>query len=168
MPRFGHTWHFAIEVEGYNPECDQNRRVDVWAARQLLTRDDNSVYVPHFAGRLQHAVGSLLSDPQHSRGRPYPALSVADNYRRLRAEEDNTDFLSYRFMDWGPTADNVSMLLFREGGTAYLPYSFCWPARAEPGEVFVAELPEWELAAVLHGAAWSLMWDWADRSKWPK
>jgi hypothetical protein len=28
-------------------------------------------------------------------------------------------------------------------------------------------LPEWELAGVLHDAAWAIMWDWADRSKWP-
>ncbi len=74
-------------------------------------------------------------------------------------------------MHWGPTADNVSALLFREGDTAYLAFSFCWPDgqdQAESGRVFVAEVPAWELARVLHDAAWALMWDWADRSKWPK
>lgn len=93
---------------------------------------------------------------------------MADNYRRLRAEEDNRQYLSYRFMDWGPTADNVGMLLFREGGTAYLPFAF-WRADhhqpAELGQVFVAELPVWELARVLHDAGWAIMWAWADRSK---
>jgi hypothetical protein len=144
--------------------------VDVWAAGRWLTCDDHFVYVPHFAGCLQRSVGGLLSDRRRRRGRPYPDLSVADNYRRLRADAavDNTEYRSYLFMDWGPTADNVSMLLFEEGGTAYLPFSFWRPDHhipAELGQVFVAELPVWELATVLHDAAWTLMWDWADRSK---
>ncbi|OWK37830.1 hypothetical protein [Fimbriiglobus ruber] len=168
--RFGDRSRFAVEVGESHSDTDAARRVDVWAAGVWLTCDDNNVYVPHFAGCLQHAVGYLLSDPQCSCGRPYPELSVADNYRRLwgGAQTDNAQYLSYRFMHWGPTADNVSMLLFREAGTAYLPFSFCWPVRAELGQVFVAQLPEWELAAVLHDTAWALMWDWADRSRWPK
>ena len=123
---YGELTRFAITVAEVLSDNGGSRRVDVWAADRWLTCDDNSVYVPHFAGSLQHAVGSLLSDPRHSRGRPYPELSVADNYRRLRADAktDNTEYLAYRFMDWGATADNVSMLLFREGGTAYLPFSF--------------------------------------------
>jgi hypothetical protein len=150
-----------------------SRRVDVWAADRWLTCDDNNVYVPHLAGCLQRAVGSLLCDPRNRRGRPYPALSVEENYRRLLAdaETDNTEFLAHRFMDWGPTADNVGMFLFREEGTAYLPFSFWRPDHHDPserGKVFVAELPEWELARVLHDAAWALMWDWADRRSWPR
>jgi hypothetical protein len=167
----GHASRFAITVGEVLREDGQSRRVDVYAANRWLTCADNNVYAPFFAGCLQHAVSRLLSDPHYSRGRPYPELSVADNYRRLAAEDDNKEYLSYRFMHWGPTADNVSMILFREAGTAYLPFSFCWPDGQDPsemGHVFVAELPEWELAGVLHDAAWALMWDWADRSKWPK
>ena len=61
-------------------------------------------------------------------------------------------------MHWGPTSDNVGMLLFREKGVAYLPFSFVWPDRqdlTDLGKVLLAELPEWELAAVLHDAAWA-------------
>lgn len=170
---FGQLTRFAITVGEILSDNGGSRRVDVWAADRWLTCDDNNVYVPHVAGCLQHAVRGLLSDPRACRGRPYPELSVEDNYRRLRAaaETDNGEYLSYRFMDWGPTADNVGMLLFREEGTAYLPFAFCRPDHHDPselGKVFVAELPEWELAGVLHDAAWALMWDWADRSKWPK
>jgi hypothetical protein len=167
---FGHRTRFAITVGEVPSDSGSLRRVDVWAANRWLTCDDNNVFIPHFARCLQHEIGYLLSDPQHRRGRPHAALSVADNYRRLRAdaETENTEYLTYRFMNWGPTADNVSMLLFREGGTAYLPFSF-WRADHhvpfELGQVFVAELPEWELAAVLHDAAWAFTWDWADRSK---
>jgi hypothetical protein len=159
---FGHQSRFAITVGEYLNDDGNSRRVDVWAADRWLTCDDNSVYIPHFAGCLQRAVGFLLSNPQHGRGRPYPDLSVADNYRRLQAdaETDNTEYLSYRFMGWGPTADNVTMLLFREGRVAYLPFSFWRPDHHDPtelGQVFVSELPEWELAAVLHDAASALL-----------
>jgi hypothetical protein len=168
---FGQDTRFAITVGEILSDNGGSRCVDVWAADRWLTCDDNNVYVPHFAGCLQHAVSGLLVDPAYPRGRPFSELSVAENYRRLRAEDDNTEFLSYRFMDWGPTADNVGMLLFREGGTAYLPFAFWRPDHHQPaelGQVFVAELPVWELARVLHDAAWAIMWGWADRSRWPK
>jgi hypothetical protein len=167
---YGRLTRFAITVGEVVSEDGGSRRVDVWAADRWLTCDDDQVYVLYFAGRLQQAARDLMTDPGCRRGRPYPDLSVEDNYRRLLAdaETDNTEYRSYRFMDWGPTADNVGMLLFREGGAAYLPFSFLRPdhhAPSERGKVFVAELPEWELALVLHDAAWALMLDWAVRSK---
>lgn len=168
---FGDRSRFAVEVGEFVGESDAHRRVDVWAAGVLLTCDDNHVYVPHFAGCLQHAVSRVLDDPTYRRlRRPDPETCIADNFRRLRAEEDNSEFWSYRFMHWGPTADNVMMLLFREDGVAYLPFAFWRPDHHDPselGQVFVAELPERELAMVLHDAAWFVMWAWADRSKWP-
>ncbi len=107
----------------------------------------------------------LLRDPQLRRGRPHPELSIEENFRRLRtdAEADNAEY--YGFMDWGPTADNVSMLLFQEGNIAYLPFTFWRPSHRKPlelGKVFVAELPEWELARVLLDATCAIMEDWAD------
>jgi hypothetical protein len=123
--RFGDRSRFAVEVG----DCWQGgpgvRVVDVWAADRWLTCDDNHALVTHFAGMLQRAVGSLLAEePRYRRvvDRPYPDLSVADNHRRLcaDAETDNSEYLACRFMDWGPTADNVRMHLFREGDTAWL------------------------------------------------
>ncbi len=170
---YGQLARFAITVGGILSDNGGSRRVDVWAADRWLTCDDNIVYVPHFAGCLQRALRGLLSDPGCRRGRPYPGLSVEDNYCRLRvdAANDNAEYLAYRFMDWGPTADNVGMLLFRVNGTAHVPFSFWRPDHHDPselGRVFVAELPEWELAQVLSDAAWALKWDWAERSKWPR
>jgi hypothetical protein len=93
-------------------------------------------------------------------------------YRKL-CDEANDDGLvdHFRFMSWGPTADNVRMLIFREGDTAILPFEFHRPDHHKPrerGQVFVAELPWRELAEVLHNAAWHLMWVWSDRSNWPR
>jgi hypothetical protein len=170
---FGSRSRFAIDVDRILNDTGSSRRVDVCAAGRWLTTVDNSVYVPHFAGCLERTVGFLLTAPQDLRfQRPYPNLSIADNYCRLRADraaDKNDDFLVYRFMDWGPTADNLSALLFLEGDTAFIPFSFVWESERDPvelGKVFVAELPVWELATVLHKASWALMWDWADRSKW--
>jgi hypothetical protein len=60
------------------------------------------------------------------------------------------------------------MHLFRESGIAFLPFSFWREGHHDPaelGKVFVAELPVWELARVLHEAAWHLAWAWSDRSR---
>ena len=176
--RFGDRASFAIEVgellaeeNGSVPQDPSIRLVDVWAGGRWLTCDDNHVYVPHFAGMLSNEVSSLPKNLQGERlARPWPELSVADNFRRLRNEADSGDnrqYLAYRFMDWGPSADNVSALLFCEGGMAFIPLSF-WRERhhdpAELGQVFVVELPALELVAVLHEAAWALIWGWSDRS----
>ncbi|MGL6074967.1 MAG: hypothetical protein ACRC8S_12475 [Fimbriiglobus sp.] len=170
MGQHGHDSRFSFTIGEDLRQCGSSRRVDVAAAGRRLTCADNNVNTAFFAGRLEHELRKLLSDPQERRGRPHPSLSVADNYRRLRdeAKEDNTEYLSYRFMDWGPTADNVAMLMFRENGTVHLPFSFVWPDGQDPselGKIYVAELPEWELAMTLHNAAWELMWGWAVHSK---
>jgi hypothetical protein len=169
--RYGYRSRFAINVGELLCDSGSLRRVDVLAGDHWLTCDDNSVYVPHFIGCLQWSIKDLLRDPKHRRGRPFSELSVEENYRRLDTESDNTEFLKYRFMDWGPTADNVQMLLFREAGTAFLPFSFWRPNHHDPadlGQVFVAELREWELAAVLHDAACELIRDWAARRQSPE
>ena len=94
--------------------------------------------------------------------RPYPDLSPADNHRRLCAETkagDNGTYLRYRFLDWGPTTDNVSAHLFLADGVASIPFSFRRESHHDPserGQVFVAELPERELVQVLHKTAWAL------------
>jgi|GEM_PF-3482206 len=167
---FGDRSRFAVALGEFSGDNDSYCEVDVWAADCWLTCDDNHAYIPHFAGMLERSVRYLLREPPEYRRtqRPYPELSPADNHRRLctDAKTDNSEYLDYRFMDWGPTADNVRMHLFREGDTAFLPFSF-WRAGhhkpAELGQVFVAELPWRELAAVLHDAAWGLMWVWVSR-----
>ncbi|QJW98653.1 hypothetical protein FTUN_6248 [Frigoriglobus tundricola] len=161
---FGDQSRFAIALGQFSGENDSFCEVDVWAADCWLTCDDNHTYIPHFAGTLERSVRFLLRGPQYRRtGRPDPELSPADNHRRLcaDAETDNGEYPGYRFMDWGPTADNVRMHLFREGGTAFLPFSFWREGHHKPaelGQVFVAEVPWRGLAGVTHEAAWGLMW----------
>jgi hypothetical protein len=160
-------------VRDVNRETDGSRRVvDVYAAGCWLTCEDNQVYVPVFAGVVAESLRKLLLNPQiNQRPLPYPELSATDNYRRLKANADAFDDAEWRaskFMKWGVTADNVGMLLFRHHDMAILPFSFLRPDHPMPserGQVFVAELPIWELTAILHDVAWLLMWGWKDRNK---
>jgi hypothetical protein len=103
--------------------------------------------------------------------RPWPELPVLENFRRLQAHADAGDngrYLAYHFMNWGPTADNVSAVLFCEDGQAQIPFAFARPKRgsetSDLDQVFLAELPALELAEVLHSAAWMLITNWSDRS----
>ena len=153
--RFG----FVIGGPAHGP-----REVDVYAAGRWLTCDDSRAYVPQFRDGLMRTIGGLLEDGVAERfRRPYPELSPEDNHRRLWADAeagDNAAYLAYRFMDWGPTTDNVIAHLFLENDTALIPFSFWRPTHHEPSEreqVFLAELPQRELLRVLHGAAWELM-----------
>jgi hypothetical protein len=141
----------------------RTRQVDVYAAEHWLTCDDHNVYVPQFVESLRQDIGELLfGDACRRRRRPYPDCSPEENHRRLLAQAeagDNSRFLELYFMDWGPTADNVSATLFLEDGVAFMPFSFWRPEHHDPtelGKIFVAELPERELLHILHEAAWEL------------
>lgn len=153
MPRFGHPWHFAIEVEGPHPTSNILHRVDLWAARQLLTCDDHWAFVSQFCRSLEHAIGWLLNDPDVPF--PWPDLSPAENHRRLLETNDHRR-QRHRFLDWGPTTDNVAAFLFLRDRDAIITFEFGRPTHHKPedlGHVFVAELPERELLRVLHAAA---------------
>jgi hypothetical protein len=170
---FGFTSRFAIHLlDSHRHNEPALCRIEAWAAHRCLTADEHYAYLPSLIGDLQWTIASLQCHPRAaSIARPFLELSAAENHRRLAADAavgDNRDYLAYRFLQGEPTGDNVVMHLFREGGIAYLPFSFCrddhQPA-SELGQVFVAELLDWELARVLHDAAWTLVWRWADRNK---
>lgn len=152
LPRFGHTWNFAVEVERRDPDNPQLRRVDLWAARQLLTRDDPWAYVPQFCLSVERTISWLLREPKI--GLPWPDLAPAENHRRLLAADDGSRE-PYWFPMWGPTTDNVTGNLFRRERDVIFTFEFWRPTHhipADLGRVFVAELPEQELLLVMHEA----------------
>ncbi len=167
VQRFGSRSTFAFEI-GENHESHSDlRKVDVYAEGRRLTCDDNVVYVPQFLNALTCDLDRLVFPPDPKRDLPpNPGLSPTENHKYLRelAMEDNRLHLYHRFMDWGPTADNVSMHFFRENGIIHLPFSFCRDAHHvvdEIGTVFCATLSESELRLTFHQTAWRLMWDWS-------
>ena len=166
MDRFGSRDTFAFEISSLDPHADI-RVVDVFAAGIHLTCDDNTVYVPQFLGSLTLDLDRLIAPRDDRRDTlPYPDLSPMENHSQLLAvaEDDNSDYLFHRFMDWGPTADNVSMTFFRDANTVVLPFNFWRESHhdhGQLGQVFVANVAIEELRLTFHRAAWKLMWDWS-------
>jgi len=126
--------------------------VDIWAAGVELTCDDNAAFVPQFCHAVEATVTWLLSELNLNL--PYPELSPEGNHRRLHEGEWH-DLRSYRFMDWGPTTDNVLSFIFSRGTDMLITFEFLretHPRSEEIGKVFVAEMPERQLLRCLHQA----------------
>jgi hypothetical protein len=153
---FGDRARLAVEVgEWSGPAL---RRVDLWAASQWLTCDDNTVFVPQFRWYVSKTAASLRA----GQGAPLPfaGLSAAAAHRRIIAgtgSEEEDDALRTRFRvfgDWGPTTDNLEAFLFRDGEHLEITWQF-WREehlRRHPehaGMVFAVEIGAAELAGLL-------------------
>ncbi|WP_448321049.1 hypothetical protein [Streptomyces sp. CO7] len=152
---------FAAEVGEPGPLC----RVDLWAAGRWLTCGDNMVYVPQFRHDVLDAAAWLRSGG----GSPLPfdGWSATAAHRRLRqlaGEESEAGYRMhsrFRFLDWGPTTDNVTAYLFRHGGHLVITAEF-WREDhllrhpEDVGAVFVVELPTDECIRILEGIAAAL------------
>jgi hypothetical protein len=137
------------------------RRVDIWAAGQWLTCDDNMAYVPQLRSSLQHDRARL--DSINASPSPFPGLPPAAVHRQLLADEDGLRE-RWRFLHWGPTTDNVLGHLFRDGDHLVITVEICRQEhfRRHPehiGAVFVAEIEAEELGGILQNAAAALTRD---------
>lgn len=137
------------------------RRVDLWAAGEWLTCDDNVAFVAQFRSAVRDTAAWVRSG--HGSPLPFTGLSPAATHRRLYAgvgedgetEEGNELRSEFRFLDrWGPTTDNLLAMLFRDGDNLVITLEF-WReehlrAHAEHvGEVFVIEIQATEFAGIL-------------------
>jgi hypothetical protein len=171
MKRFGSRSTFAMEICDPDPTTPDLRIVDVYADGRWLTCADNVVYAPQFAGSVCDDLERVISEHLPQRDNiPFPDHTVEENHCRmleLAADIDNEMcelHENHRFMDWGPTADNVTMHLFRTNEMAVLPFSFWRKNHHAPEEldsVFCATIPIHELRLILHRTTWLLIWDWA-------
>jgi len=159
---FGSRDTFAIEVGDYIDGSDNLRTVDIWAGNHYLTCDDNDVYVPQFVGSILYDLELLRAVPgQRYTQRPFPKKTFAENLKFLLnlpedIEQDDGSRFDYLFMQWGPTVDNISALLFREIGIANLVFQFWRDTHSvadEKGEIFTVSIPEQELVNTLSEAA---------------
>lgn len=139
------------------------RRVDLWAAGQWLTCDDNTAFVPQFRRSVANTAAWLRAG--HGAPVPFAGLSAPSAHRRLVAgtgHEDDDDALRRRFRffgDWGPTTDNVEAFLFRDSeGRLEVTCQF-WREEhlrthpAHVGRIFAVEIPAPELASLLEDLA---------------
>lgn len=152
---------FAAEVGEWEHSL---LRVDLWAAGQWLTCDDNMAFVGQFRSNVMDTVAWLRSGA--SSPLPFDGLPPEATHRRLmhRAGADDETEEEYRFrsqfrvLSWGPTTDNVTAHLFCDADRLVLTLQF---RREEhllrhpdhAGKVFVAEVPTEEFIGILEGLA---------------
>jgi hypothetical protein len=148
---FGNPQGFAIEL-GSSFETSPTsglRVVDIWAAGRELCCDDNRVFVPQFCLSIEATITWLLWD--HDLSLPSPDLSPEENHRRVKTDPKERE--GYRFLDWGPTTDNLTAFLFQRDRSMLITFEF-WrethPRPHEIGQVYVAEVPDKELLRCLH------------------
>jgi hypothetical protein len=154
--RLGTIERFALELGKQHRGL---RRVDVWAAGQWLTCDDNVAYAAQLQQSMRRdlaRLGSLNDSPF-----PFPCLSPAAGHRQLLADEGELRE-GWQFLEWGPTTDNVLAHLLPDGNHLAITVSF-WREehlRRHPehaGAVFVTEIAAEELAGILQGAIAALV-----------
>lgn len=151
----GDRHRFAVEVG----EKDHGlRRVDLWAAGQWLTCDDNMAFVAQLRRTVRETADCLRSGEVAPL--PWSDLSPEANHRRLllgsrTPDASDADLRSrYRGLEWGPTTDNLISSLFRNRDSLTLTFEF-WrkehllthPPHA--GHVFVVEVPVPEFVGIL-------------------
>lgn len=153
---FGDKRRFAAEIgEWSGPTL---RRVDLWAADQWLTCEDNTVYTTHFqyeVGRTAEQLRSRQVSPL-----PFAGLSPEATHRRLMTgdgDEEKDDELRGRFWlfhRWEPTTDNVLALVFRSGDEVVITFQFWREAYLSQhpehaGAVFATKIEAEVLAGIL-------------------
>lgn len=153
----GDKHRFAAEVGEWDQALCQ---VNLWAAGQWLTCDDNMAFIKQFRRAVLDTTAWLRS----GNGSPvtFDGLSPEATHRRLmlRAGADDETEADYEFrsrfgaLDWGPPTDNVTVHLFRDGDCLVITLQF-WreehlikhPEHA--GKVFVVEIPTAEFVGIL-------------------
>ncbi|MFD3595746.1 hypothetical protein ACFWU5_23730 [Nocardia sp. NPDC058640] len=151
----GEKGRFAAEV---GDGTSGLRRVDLWAADQWLTCDDNMVFVEQF----RHAVQQTAASVRSGRIPPLPSvgLSPVDTHRRFATATDDDPICQVReqfwFLHWGPTTDNVQAFAFLDADHLVITWQFWREAhlRNHPdhaGRVFEMKIECAQFAEILEG-----------------
>ncbi|MBC7301866.1 MAG: hypothetical protein H5T78_13020 [Nocardia sp.] len=149
----GEKNRFAVEVGDW---ASGLRRVDLWAADQWLTCDDNMVFIEQFRRSVEQTAVSVRS------GRvpplPFAGLSAVATHRRFGTAAADDPICELReqfwFLHWGPTTDNLQTYVFRDGDHLVITFQFWREAHLldhpeHAGQVFKVEIEPAELAEIL-------------------
>ncbi|MEV4454775.1 hypothetical protein [Microbispora sp. NPDC049633] len=151
----GDKHRFGVEIgEWVNPLL---RRVDLWAADQWLTCDDNLAFAMQFRLSVTGTANWLRSGPAPHP--PFSGLSPVAAHRRLvgQSADFEEEHRRHEIFHWGPTTDNLRSFLFRNSkreDELVITFDF-WreehllehPEHA--GRVFAAELRTKEFIGIL-------------------
>ena len=139
MKFIGHPDRFAFEIGEYQCPNHSLRHVDIWAGGVRLCTDDNSVYLDQFTNDLAEVIkrSYRISDfSKYLQG--LPPVEMATFVCSTRDEgsanydiEGDAIYPYYRFLDLGPTTDNLSAFLFRDAQRSFFVYSFWREATRE-------------------------------------
>jgi hypothetical protein len=145
--RFGDRAGFCVEVGEPTPPA--LRVVDLWAAGQRLTVDDNTAYVPSLTYYMR------LEAERVRRGdippRPFPRSNPEENFRRLGRDE--TGFAQrFWFLRWSEILDDVSAYAYLEDEDLMILFAF-WRTTEPGGQPFALRIPSREFTAVAEEAA---------------
>ena len=110
------------------------RVVDIIIANRSICCDDNSVYVPQYIESLNTTLEELSKNDYTKHSICLENKSYEEIHRFIEStrDEDSNNYniendelyYIYRFMDWGPTTDNISSFLFPFNEKWVLTYEF--------------------------------------------
>lgn len=119
MKLIGDKRYFAFEI-GDITQTNVLIPIDTWLNNTRLTVDDNMAYLPQYYNDLKNTIlrdytldkfGDYLEgrSPEEAHGF---ISSTRDEGSENCAIEDDQIYPYYRFMDWGPTTDNIMSFMF--------------------------------------------------------
>ncbi|MEV0064022.1 hypothetical protein [Nocardia sp. NPDC050718] len=144
---------FAVEV---GDRASGLRRVDLWAADQWLTCDDNMVYVEQFRRSVEETAASVRSGCVPPL--PFAGLSPVATHRRFDIATDDDPICGLReqfwVLRWGPTTDNLQAFVFRGADHLVITLRFWREAHLlnhpeHVGRIFEVEIEPAEFAGIL-------------------
>ncbi len=149
----GEKNRFAVEVGDW---ASGLRRVDLWAADQWLTCDDNMAFVEQFRRSVEETAVSVRSG--HVPPLPFAGLSPVATHQRFKTATDDDPICELReqfwFLHWGPTTDNLVTYVFRDGDHLVITLQFWREAHLldhpeHVGRVFEVKIEPAEFAGIL-------------------
>ena len=123
---------FAFEIaESSNNET---RKINIIIGNTSLCVDDNSVYIPLFINNLNDSLKKIKETDFLTYTSYFNGKNCEETHKFIQStrNEDSSNFdiendglyLTYHFMDWGPTTDNISCFLYQNNAQLLLSYEF--------------------------------------------
>lgn len=108
--------------------------VDIIIGNRYVSCDDNTVYLPQFINDVKSTLKSLQHIDYTTYDKYYKNKTIEEIHQFISSNweegsesfdiEDGQIYSLHRFMDWGPTTDNITSLLFLYKNELILTYQF--------------------------------------------
>jgi hypothetical protein len=160
----GNKSTFAFEIGQHSSETEL-RTVDIVIGNRYVCRDDNSAYVPQFIASMQCDIERIFDNDWNKYHEYFKRKSINEIHEfilRTRTEgtreydiEDDSIYPLHKFLDWGPTTDNLCCFIIPINDKHYLTYQF-WrpehPDKSENGTIHNVQIELSEIAEAIKEA----------------